>query len=84
MLDEDAARHLDTVEQWEPQVDQDQIGAMLAGKIHGFDAVACVRADVEAGLLEDETQVGANDRIVLDREDPSWGRALRRRSRPEG
>ena len=69
---EDLPGRLDAAEAREPEVDQDQVGPMLAGVVDGLDAVAGVRQHVEPGVLEHEPQVGAHDRVVFDGEDPGW------------
>ena len=50
------------------QIDQNQIWSMLAGELDCLDAVPCFRADIESCVFENESQVGANDRIVFDRQ----------------
>jgi hypothetical protein len=65
---EDPAGRLDTVDPRQAQVDQDEIGPMLAGELDSFDPVSGVGADVEACVFEDQTQIGANDRVIFDGE----------------
>ena len=67
----DLARGLDAVEVRQAQIDQDQVGPMLACELDGFDPVTSVRDDVEAGVLEDEPQICADDGVVFDREHAS-------------
>jgi hypothetical protein len=40
---------------------------MLSRELDRLDAVACVGADIEACVFEDQAQIGANDRIVFNR-----------------
>ena len=64
-LGEDLARGLDSVEPRQPEVEQDDVGLVLACELDGLDAVARVGDDFEPCVLEYEPQVRSRDRIVL-------------------
>ena len=68
-LVEDAACRLDPVESRQGKVEHDHVGLVQAGELDGLDAVAGVFADVESSVLEHESQVGANDRVIIDGQD---------------
>ncbi len=70
-LAQDLASRLDPVDPRQGQVDQDQVGPVSAGELDCFDSVAGVRAHLEACVFEDETKIGANDRVVVDGEHAS-------------
>ncbi len=63
----DATCRLDAVELREAEVEQDHVRPMLSRLLDGLDPVAGL-GDVEAGVLEDQPQVGPHDRVVLDGE----------------
>ena len=68
-LVEDPAGRLDPVDPRQSEVEQDHVRTVRAGELDGLDTVASVRAHVEAGVFEHESQVGPDDRIVLDGQD---------------
>ena len=69
-LVEDAPRRLDAVEARHLHVEHGEVRLGRSRELDGLDAVARLRADVEAGRLEHASQVEADERLVLGDENP--------------
>lgn len=88
-LAENPAGRLDAVHSRQAEIHQDQVGPVLSGQLHCFRSVPRVGAHLEAGVLEDQAQVFADDRVVFRRENPCCGRCcqalppVRERKKPQ-
>ncbi len=68
----DRRRGVEPVEAGQAEIEHDQVRGVHARELDRLGAVTRVGNDREAGILEDDPQVGAHDRIVIDGQDPGW------------
>jgi hypothetical protein len=67
-LVENLTGSLDAIKARQAEIDQDQVGSMLAGELNRFDSVASLGAYLIARVFKDQPQICANDWVIFNGE----------------
>jgi hypothetical protein len=79
-LVENPTRRLDAIQARQAQIDQDEVGSVLARELDRFDSVASVGHYLVARVFENQAQVCAYDRVIFNGENSGCRKCCHKRT----